>query len=285
MKGVFVLLPVALAILVASGQAQERQSTTRLQKQHNLDTQFLRDHLTQTGESLALALQDTSVTRQISAVQDIRELEQVFPEYPFSAVLRPLEERLEDEKTDPVVRRLVALALDGLHSDGGDAIMRVTADSSQDKDLETLCKALLIESGLDRPTSRSAGEDAPTTRLQRQHNLDTQFLRRHLKQTEESLALALEDTSVNSQITAVQDIRELEQVFPAYPFNAVLRPLEERLGDENTDPVVRRLVVLALDELHSDAGDAIIKATADSSQDKGLQTLCKALLIKGVLYK
>jgi hypothetical protein len=285
MKGVFVLLPIALAILVASERAQERQSTTRLQKQHNLDTQFLREHLIQTGESLALALGDTAVDRQISAVQGIRELEEVFPEYPFSAVLRPLEQRLEDEHTDPLVRRLVALALDGLHSDGGDAIMRVTADSSQDKDLQTLCKALLLESGLDRSTSRQASESTSTTRLQKQHKLDIRFLRDHLKQTEERLALALEDTAVNKQIWTLQDIRELEQVFPEYPFSALLKPLEERLGDETTDPVVRRLVALALDELHSDAGDAIIKATADSSQDKGLQTLCKALLIKGVLYK
>jgi hypothetical protein len=145
MKRVFVLLPVALAILVASGQAQERQSTTRLQKQHNLDTQFLRDHLKQTEESLALALEDTAVNRQIKTVQDIPELEQVFPEYPFSAVLKPLEERLGDEKTDPMVRRLVALALDELHSDAGDAIIKATADSSQDKGLQTLCKALLIK--------------------------------------------------------------------------------------------------------------------------------------------
>jgi hypothetical protein len=145
MKGSLLSLSVALIILVASVQAQESKSTTRLQKQHNIDTQFLRDHLEQTEESLALALEDTSVDRQIRTVQDIRELEQAFPEYPFRAVLKPLEKRLGDEKTDLVVRRLVALALDELHSDSGDAIIKATADSSQDKGLQTLCKALLIK--------------------------------------------------------------------------------------------------------------------------------------------
>jgi hypothetical protein len=285
MKWSLLSLSMVLIILGASAQAQNSKSTTRLQKQHNIDTQFARSHLRQTAESLGLALQDTAVSIQISAVQDIRELEQVFPEYPFSAVLRPLEELLEHENTDPVVRRLVALALDGLHSDAGDAIMRATAASTTDTGLQILCKALLIESGLDRSTTSSIDPSEPTTRFEKQHKLAARFLREHLKQTEQSLSLALKDTVVNRQITAVQDIRELEQVFPAYPFSLTLGPLEERLTDEKTDPVVRRLAALALDELHSDAGDAIIKARADSSRDKDLQLLCKALLVKGQLYK
>jgi hypothetical protein len=285
MKRVLFSLPIALVILVVSGQAQESKSTTRLQKQHNLDTQFAREHLKQTVESLVRTLEDTVVSRQLTAVQDIRELEQVFPKYPFNAALKPLEDRLEDENTDPVVRRLVALALEGLHSDAGDAIMRATAASSQDKGLRTLCNALMIEGGLQTVASVQGQESKSTTRIQKQHHLDTQFLRDHLKQTEESLVPSLKDTVASRQITAVEDIRELEQVFPEYPFSVLLKPLEERLRDENTDPVVRRLVALALDELHSDAGDAIIQATADSTQDADLGNLCKALLVKGGLYK
>jgi hypothetical protein len=106
-----------------------------------------------------------------------------------------------------------------------------------------------------------------------------------MKQTEQSLANVLKDTVVNMQTTAVQNIRELQEIFPEYPFTALLNPLQERLGDENTDPVVRTLVALALDGLHSDAGDAVIRATADSSPDKDMQILCKALLIKSSLYK
>jgi hypothetical protein len=247
--------------------------------------QFVRSHLRQTSESLGLALQDTAVSIQISAAQGIRELEQVFPEYPFSAVLRPLEELLGDENTDPVLRRLVALALEGLHSDGGDAIMRATAASTSDVGLKTLCKALLIESALDRSATSPVDPGSPTTRLEKQHKTPTRLSRKDLEQREQSLISALKDTVVTMQITAVQNIRELEEVFPEYPFSLTLEPLEERLKDEKTDPVVRRLAALALDELHSDAGDAVIKAMADSSRDEDLQILCKALLIKGQLYK
>jgi hypothetical protein len=285
MRGSLFSLSIALIILLAPVQAQKSESTTRLQKQHNINTQFVRDHLRQTSESLGLALQDTAASIQISAVQDIRELEQVFPEYPFSAVLRPLEELLENEKTDPVLRRLVALALEGLHSDGGDAIMRATAASTSDAGLQILCKALLIESGLDRSATNSVDPGSANTRLEKQHKPRTRFLREHLKQTERSLISVLKDTLATAQITALQDIRELEEVFPEYPFSSTLEPLEERLKDEKTDPVVRRLAALALDELHSDAGDAIIKAMAESSHDKDLQILCKALLIEGKLYK
>ncbi|MGA9364402.1 MAG: hypothetical protein WBW16_08555, partial [Bacteroidota bacterium] len=99
MKRLFLPLAVVLVMCGASVRAQESKSTTRLQKQHNLDTQFLREHLKQTEQSLIPALEDTVVNMQIAAVQNIRELEQVFPEYPFSAVLGPLEKRLGDENT------------------------------------------------------------------------------------------------------------------------------------------------------------------------------------------
>ena len=54
------------------------------------------------------------------------------------------------------------------------------------------------------------------------------------------------------------------------------------MKDETSDSIARRLAALALDELHSDAGDAVIKDVADKSDDKGLQTLCQALLVKNL---
>jgi len=279
------LLAVAVAMLADSVQAQGSKSTTRLQMQHSLNTEFLRKHLKQTELSLAHVLEDTVVSMQITAVQTIRELQVLFPEYPFFAALTPLEKRLEDEDTDPTVRRLAALAVDGLHSDAGDAIIKATAESSRDKGLQILCNALLIKGGLYEVAPAQVKGSTSTTRLQKQHKLDTRFLRQHLKQTEQSLAHVLKDTVMNMQITAVQNIRELEEIFPEYPFSALLTPLEERLKDENTDPVVRTLAGLALDGLHSDAGDAVIQATADSSPDKDLQTLCRGLLIKSSLYR
>ena len=285
MKRFSLPLVVVLVMFGASVRAQETKSTTRLQKQHNLDTESLRKHLKQTELSLAHVLEDTVASMQITAVQNIRELQVLFPEYPFFAVLTQLEKRLGDENADPVVRRLAALAVDGLHSDAGDAIIKATAESSQDKGLQILCNALLIKEGLYEVAPAQATGSKSTTRLQKQHKLDTDFLRKHMKQTEQSLANVLKDTLVNMQTTAVQNIRELEEIFPEYPFASLLKPLQERLGDENTDPVVRTLVALALDGLHSDAGDAVIHATAESSPDKDLQVLCKALLIKSSLYK
>mgnify|MGYP001465223514 CR=1 FL=1 len=128
-------------------------------------------------------------------------------------------------------------------------------------------------------------QDKSTARAQMQHKYNMRFMSQHLKQTEESLLKAMQDSSVGMQTSAIQTIRELGQIFPEYPFTSLLVPLENKLKDENADGVARRLAALALDGLHSDAGDAIIRDVAKSCEDKGLQTLCKALLIKGSLYK
>jgi hypothetical protein len=128
-------------------------------------------------------------------------------------------------------------------------------------------------------------QDKATTRAQMQHKYNTRFLSQHLKQTEESLLKALQDTSISMQTSAMQTIRELEQIFTEYPFASLLVPLEYKLKDENADSVVRMLAAIALDGLHSDAGDDVIGDVAKSCEDKGVQTLCKALLVKGGLYK
>jgi hypothetical protein len=148
MKRIISLLAVTLIVLAVTVQAQESKSSTRLQAQHKYNTRFLEKHLKQTEASLVKALEDSSVGMQKNSLQTIRELEQIFPEYPFSSLLIPLENKLRDENANGVVRMLVAIALDGLHSDAGDAIVKETGDSSNDKGLKTLCEALVIKSGL-----------------------------------------------------------------------------------------------------------------------------------------
>jgi hypothetical protein len=128
-------------------------------------------------------------------------------------------------------------------------------------------------------TAVQSQESMSTTRLEAQHK-PTSSMEKRLAQHEENLLKTLENENPNVQAQAVQTIRELEQMFPKYPFKSSLAPLEAKLKDENADAIVRRLAALALDELHSDAGDAVIKDIATSSQDKGLQTLCKALLVR-----
>ena len=94
--------------------------------------------------------------------------------------------------------------------------------------------------------------------------------------------MALKSNVVGAQQTGLQTLRELEHVFPAYPFDSLLVPLENVMKNEKSDRVARRLAALALDELHSDAGDAEIQAVADTCDDPGLQSLCQALLVKNV---
>jgi hypothetical protein len=101
-----------------------------------------------------------------------------------------------------------------------------------------------------------------------------------LAEYETNILKTLEVGNPTMQAQALQTLRELEQLFPAYTFAKMLLPVEAKLKDENTDAVVRWLAALALDELHSDAGDAVIREVAGSSADKGLQILCNALLVR-----
>lgn len=106
-------------------------------------------------------------------------------------------------------------------------------------------------------------------------------MEKQLPQFEANLLSILQGDNPIMQAQAVQTIRELEQLFPRYSFAGSLAPLASALKNDNTDGVVRRLAALALDELHSEAGDAAIKVVATECADKGLQTLCSALLVKG----
>ncbi len=131
--------------------------------------------------------------------------------------------------------------------------------------------------------SLQAQETLSTTRLEAQHKPPA-GMGKQLAQHEANLLKTLEDENPTMQAQAVQTLRNLEQMFPSYTFEASLKPLEKKLKDEDADRIVRRLAALALDELHSDAGDAVIKDVAESSKDKGLQTLCSALLVR-IQYK
>jgi hypothetical protein len=142
--------------------------------------------------------------------------------------------------------------------------------------LSTLAVALIV-----LYTMAPAQESKSTTRLEKQHT-STHFMKEHLQQIEANLVGALVSMPVEAQREAIQTLRDMEQLFPEYPFEPSIRPLGTILKDEASDPIARRLAALALDELHSDAGDAVIKDVANKSDDKGLQTLCQALLVKNI---
>jgi hypothetical protein len=129
-------------------------------------------------------------------------------------------------------------------------------------------------------TAVQAQENLSTTRLEAQQHMLNSSMGKALPKYEVNLIATLEGENPTMQAQAVQTMRELEQMFPKYVFKSLIAPLGAKLKDENADPTVRLLAALALDELHSDAGDAVIKDVAGSSQDKGLQNLCKALLVR-----
>ena len=123
-----------------------------------------------------------------------------------------------------------------------------------------------------------------TTRLEKQHG-PTRFQKGHLNLAESQLIFVLDSTSAGNQRVIIQDMRYLEQLFPSHPFTLFIEPLGRILKDKNADTVTRILAALALDELHSEAGDAIINEVSNSSEDRNLATLCKALQIDDANWK
>lgn len=127
--------------------------------------------------------------------------------------------------------------------------------------------------------SAQAQEHKSSSRIERQHTT-SQFQSGQMKSSEASIRQGLESNSPRLQQTSIQSLRELMQLAPEYSFSTLITPLESALGNEQADPLVRYLSALALDELHSDAGDAAIRKASANDKDKGLQTLCQALMIR-----
>ncbi len=126
---------LALALLVPARTALAQDVSTRYKEQH----------LKQTEEKLVIDLQGKDAELQAQAAQTIRELEWEFPGEPFSTLVDPLMRVIRDEKAGAQVRILAALALDGLHSDIGDAAIKGVAGSSSNKSVQDVCAALLVK--------------------------------------------------------------------------------------------------------------------------------------------
>lgn len=143
MKHAMVSLVAGLLIFAAPVHAQEEPSTSRIAKQHKIST-FQKQHMKQSEESILASILSESVATQQSAIQTLRELEQLAPDYPFSNLVGPLADKLRNDQTHRVVRKLAALALDELHSEAGDEVIRDMAQQSEDPCLKSLCEALVI---------------------------------------------------------------------------------------------------------------------------------------------
>ncbi|MCW8814318.1 MAG: hypothetical protein OQK65_12370, partial [Chlorobium sp.] len=84
----------------------------------------------------------------------------------------------------------------------------------------------------------------------------------------------------NMVSSSVQTIRELEQVFPDEAFTSFIDPLSNIVRNENFETHARILSALALDELHSDKGDASIYDVARNSSNQSVKDICSALAIE-----
>jgi hypothetical protein len=147
MNRIMTILAVGLMLFAVSLQAQESKSTKRIERQHTY-TQFQKSQMKSSEASLLAAMNSESVGLQQSAIQSLRDLEQLAPEYPFSTLIGPLEQKLKNEQADQTVRMLAALALDELHSDAGDAVIKSMAEKSENKSVLDLCNALLVRSNV-----------------------------------------------------------------------------------------------------------------------------------------
>jgi hypothetical protein len=137
---ILVLFGISFNILIA----QEKHSNTRFENQHKI-SHLMEKHLPQTEMNLRASINSQNAAVQQSALQALRDLERLFPAYPFDSLLVPLELLLKDTKGDILSRTLAALALEDLHSDAGDAIIKDMLNA-EDKELQTLCSALMLKS-------------------------------------------------------------------------------------------------------------------------------------------
>jgi uncharacterized membrane-anchored protein YjiN (DUF445 family) len=119
-----------------------------------------------------------------------------------------------------------------------------------------------------------------TTNAIQAQDAATRFQKQHLKQTEASLVAALNNGSPSIQATAAQAIRQLEWTFPDQEFKSFISPLVNIVKNEKGDTQARLLAAIALDGLHSDVGDDAIGIVAKDSNNKSVQELCDALMLK-----
>jgi hypothetical protein len=116
------------------------------------------------------------------------------------------------------------------------------------------------------------------SRFQKQHY--TKFNKKNLKGTQEMLTKALESGNPSMASSAIQTLRELELVFPEESFESMLKPLIKIVKDEKSESTVRILALFALENLHSNDGDAAIIEVGKSTSDKTIQKICIAMSVE-----
>jgi hypothetical protein len=119
-----------------------------------------------------------------------------------------------------------------------------------------------------------------SSRFMEQHH--SKFLKGHLEQTKEMLLESMASDDPNMQSTAIQTLRDLEIIFQDDKFSSFIEPLTLNVKDEKEDTQVRLLSTLALENLHSDKGDAAIYDVAKNTTNKSVKDLCSVMSIKSL---
>jgi hypothetical protein len=143
MKRILFSTALALAVLATALQAQTKLSTTRFGKQHE-SVNLKSDKLPLYKKNVLEVLKNADPATQAQTVQNMRDLERMFPNDPFEEFIEPLTKILKNEDSDRIARRLAALALDELHSEAGDAVIEEMSISCKDVGLRDLCVALQV---------------------------------------------------------------------------------------------------------------------------------------------
>lgn len=118
------------------------------------------------------------------------------------------------------------------------------------------------------------------SRLELQHHLI--FYKSHLQQAEKMLAKNFASNDKEIVSSSIQTFRQLEQLLPDEKFAELLNPLIKIIRNENESTEIRMLTAMALDELHSDTGDAAIYDMAKNSNDMAIREICKSLAIESL---
>jgi hypothetical protein len=139
-----IILSMIIAFFLVSTLSYSQEKPVRFLKQHK--SAIVKDQLETTEGMIGKALGNDSTDMKISAVQTIRELEEIFPTEPFNSFIEPLCSIIRDEKSGTHLRILSALALDELHSDLGDKAIFEVSKNAADESVKNVCIALATES-------------------------------------------------------------------------------------------------------------------------------------------
>jgi hypothetical protein len=141
MKYHFIIFSLVVILFTITANAQTSDDITR---SNVLPSRFQKQHMPQTEEMLIKGLKDKDHSIRSISAQNIRDLEFLYPDEPFRNFLTPLMEILKDEKEITEVRVLCAIALDDLHSNKGDKVIKEMSQVSSNQTIKELCKALMV---------------------------------------------------------------------------------------------------------------------------------------------